>query len=40
MPAESNKISAMLPGTTRSIVKTSTEIPNSVRSIKKKRLIR
>jgi hypothetical protein len=30
----------MLPGTTRNIVNTSTEIPNSVRSIKKKRLIR
>ena len=30
----------MLPGTTRSSTKTSTEIPNSVRSIRKKRLIR
>ncbi len=40
MPAASNRISAMLPGTIRSIVNTSTEIPNSVRSIKKKRLIR
>ena len=30
----------MLPGTSRSIAKISTEIPNSVRSIKKKRLIR
>ena len=30
----------MLPGTSRSITKISTEIPNSVRSIKKKRLIR
>jgi hypothetical protein len=30
----------MLPGTSRNIVKISTDIPNSVRSIKKKRLIR
>jgi hypothetical protein len=30
----------MLPGTSRSMVNTSTEIPNSVRSIKKKRRIR
>jgi hypothetical protein len=40
IPAALNTMSAMLPGTRRSIVKMSTEIPNSVRSIRKKRLIK
>jgi hypothetical protein len=40
IPAALKTMSAMLPGTSRNIVKISTEIPNSVRSIKKKRLIR
>ena len=40
MPEALNRMSAMLPGTMRSSTNTSTEMPNSVSSIRRKRLIR
>jgi hypothetical protein len=40
MPAESNRMSTMLPGTTRNSTKMIIEIPTSVRIINKKRRTR